>query len=473
MKPAVLLTSLVAITYLGQPAICLGAVSLVEHGTATHDRPTKLAKTAVEVSAIAKAITVGIITPNGNGSGILLQKQGDVYTILTAAHVVKDSRASYTILVPGGSSYQLIAGSIRRYQGDEDLAVLKFLSFSSYKLAELGDSNKLQRDMELYVAGFPRTTPGISTSYFEVQPGQVVANSKRASKNGYGLVYSNNTFPGLSGGPLLAADGKVVGIHGPGDREQNRQTRTMGAKTGFNVGIPIGRFAEIAQSLGVDLDGRVARIAKDNTQTADDYFVTANQKYDQQNYHGALADYDRVIALNPNFAEAYNNRGILKYERFNDPQGALADYNKSISLKPNYVLAHYNRALLKDDLNDHQGALADYGRSIFLNPYPYNADAHYKRGNLKKNKLNDPEGALEDYDRSILQNPRYGDVYYNRGLLKANELNRIPGAIGDFRIAASTFRANGQPQNRQLALDRLRELGAIENPGQTHRLQYP
>jgi tetratricopeptide (TPR) repeat protein len=461
MKPAVLLTSLVAIAYLGQPAICLGAVSLVEHGTATNDRPTKLAKTAVEVSAIAKAITVGIITPNGHGSGILLQKQGDVYTILTSAHVVKDRRASYTILVPGGSSYQLIAGSIRRYQGDEDLAVLKFLSFSSYKLAELGDSNQLRRGMDLYIAGFPNNTLRTTNSIFEVQPGQVVANSKRAFKNGYGLVYSNNTFLGMNGGPVLTADGKVVGVHGPGDREQNRQTRTIGAKTGFNVGIPIGQFAEISQSLGVNLDGRVARIAKDNTQTADDYFVAANQKYDQQNYHGALADYDRVIALNPNFAEAYNNRGILKYEKLNNPQRALADYNKAISLKPNYVLAHYNRALLKDDLNDRQGALADYNLAISLNPY--DADAYYKRGNLKKNKLNDPEGALDDYNRSIIHNPRHGDVNYSRGLLKANELNNIIGAMGDFCIAASIFRANGQTQNLQLALDRLRELGVSEN----------
>jgi hypothetical protein len=49
-----------------------------------------IAKSAVEVGTIATAITFEVKSSRDSkaGSGILLPQQGDVYTILTAAHVV-------------------------------------------------------------------------------------------------------------------------------------------------------------------------------------------------------------------------------------------------------------------------------------------------------------------------------------------------------------------------------------------------
>jgi tetratricopeptide (TPR) repeat protein/V8-like Glu-specific endopeptidase len=387
-------------------------------------QPAVLAKSATEVNDIAQAISVKISTTNGNGSGILLQKQGDVYTILTAAHVVKNERASYTITTPDGRTYQPIANSIRRYQGDVDLAVLKFRSSATYKLAELGDSNVLKGGMNIYVAGFPAPTKVITESVFVFREGKVSANSKRAFKDGYSLLYSNNTLSGMSGGPVLNEAGQVVGIHGKGDRDQ-------GIKTEFNAGIPIARFADIASGLGVETRTSLARTVQSSTLTADDYFVSANQKYGQGNYQGALTDYNQAITLNPNYAFAYHNRGNLKYQKLNDPQGALADYNRAIALNPNLAEAYAGRGLLKfEKLNDYQGALADYNRAIALNPNL--AEAYGNRGNLKYQKLNDYQGALADYNRVIATNPNLAEAYHNRGSLKYQKLNDLSGALQDF-----------------------------------------
>jgi predicted O-linked N-acetylglucosamine transferase (SPINDLY family) len=54
-----------------------------------------------------------------------------------------------------------------------------------------------------------------------------------------------------------------------------------------------------------------------------------------QRYQGALASYDRAIALKPDYAEAYNNRGnsLSELKRFEE---ALASYDKAIALKPDY-----------------------------------------------------------------------------------------------------------------------------------------
>jgi Flp pilus assembly protein TadD len=42
-----------------------------------------------------------------------------------------------------------------------------------------------------------------------------------------------------------------------------------------------------------------------------------------------LADYNQAIQINPNDAEAYNNRGVIYYN-LKDYAKALADYNQAI-----------------------------------------------------------------------------------------------------------------------------------------------
>jgi tetratricopeptide (TPR) repeat protein len=390
----------------------LTAVALVQN--------VALAKSATEIYKIAQAITVRIAVGAENGSGILLQRDGDVYTVLTAAHVLMGEAAGrLTIMTADNKSHRVI--EFRSYQGDVDLAIVKFRSNDSYRLAELGDSNNLAGGMNIYAAGFPAPTRVITTSVFASQPGQVVANSKRVFKDGYALLYNNPTLPGMSGGPILDEAGKVVAIHGRGDREQ-----VTNDKTGFNAGIPIARFADIASGLGVGTT--VARTVQSPILTVDDYLVSARQKNEKKDYQGALADYNQSITLKPDLAEAYSNRGLLK-KKLNDYRGALADYNQSITLKPDLALAYINRGFLKyEKLNDYQGALADYNQSIALEPDF--AVAYNNRGNLKK-KLNDVKGALADFNQSIALQPDFAEAYSNRGILKV-KLNNVKGALDDF-----------------------------------------
>jgi tetratricopeptide (TPR) repeat protein len=393
----------------------LTAVALVQN--------VAIAKSAPEINQIAQAITVRIAVGEGNGSGILLQRDGDVYTVLTAAHVLMGEAAErLAIMTADNKSHKVI--EVRSYQGDVDLAIVKFRSNDSYRLAELGDSNNLAGGMNIYAAGFPAPTRVITTSVFAFQPGQVVANSKRVFKDGYALLYNNPTLPGMSGGPILDEAGKVVAIHGRGDREQ-----VTNDKTGFNAGIPIARFADVASGLGVGTT--VARTVQSPILTADDYFVSAYQKNEKKDYQGALDDYNQSITLKPDDADAYYNRGNLKYQKLNDVKGALADYNQSIALKSDYALAYNNRGFLKyEKLNDVEGALADFNQLIALKPDL--AEAYVNRGNLKYQKLNDVKGALADFNQSITLKPDYALAYNNRGFLKYQKLNDVKGALADF-----------------------------------------
>ncbi|GAT63553.1 tetratricopeptide repeat protein [Paludibacter jiangxiensis] len=67
---------------------------------------------------------------------------------------------------------------------------------------------------------------------------------------------------------------------------------------------------------------------------------------DQEKYDGAIADYSKTIAINPNLAAAYNNRGLSLYNK-GEYEKAIADYDKAIQLNSEYADAYYNQGLAK------------------------------------------------------------------------------------------------------------------------------
>ena len=50
------------------------------------------------------------------------------------------------------------------------------------------------------------------------------------------------------------------------------------------------------------------------------------QKAIYKTIYGAIADYTKAIKLNPNYADAYYNRGVAK-SNLQDYDGAIADFN--------------------------------------------------------------------------------------------------------------------------------------------------
>jgi tetratricopeptide (TPR) repeat protein len=398
-------------------------------------QPASIAATAPEIAKTAKAITVQIIEPGSQGSGVILQRQGDTYTVLTAAHVVKNRSAAFTIATADGQKYPIVSDSIRLASTDIDLAVFKFRASGAYPTAKLGNSNALSEGMDLYVAGYPRTTEAIDKSVFLFRTGTVSANSTQALDKGYSLIYSNDTLPGMSGGAVLNQNGELVAIHGRGDRERTA-TGEFGQKTGFNLGIPINRFATIATNLGVNLGQKVATIPQAPTLKADDYFVLANQKYEKGDTRGALADYDRAIALKPDYAKAYKARATVKFGKLNDSQGALTDLDRSIQLEPNDSLVYALRGFLKyDKLKDNRGAIADLDRSIQLDPN--NGNAYTLRGGIKFQKLGDAQGALTDLNRAVALEPKSPEASLLRGILKYQSFNDSNGSLLDLNRAIS------------------------------------
>ena len=137
---------------------------------------------------------------------------------------------------------------------------------------------------------------------------------------------------------------------------------------------------------------------------------SGNNFYFNTNYQQAISEYTRAIEINPNFAEAYNNRGNAKFSMRNyqqaigdyqnalrlnkvdarlynnlgnvyliqqDYNAAIQEYTQAINLNPNLFSAYYNRALAYYNLRQFKNALPDAQRATALNPADVDAKKLY------------------------------------------------------------------------------------------------
>ena len=144
----------------------------------------------------------------------------------------------------------------------------------------------------------------------------------------------------------------------------------------------------------------------------------------------AIKEYTKAIRLNPEFAEAYFNRGIAKVKLHRSKE-AIYDFDEVIRLKPDYASAYFERGVEKTFVNRLEEGINDLDEAIRLKP-DY-AKAYFYRG-MAKAKLNSFEEAIKDYDKAIRFKPDYASAYFERGLAKV-ESNRLEEAIEDFTEA--------------------------------------
>jgi tetratricopeptide (TPR) repeat protein len=414
-----------------------------------------VAKTPTEIGRTAQAITVEIRQEgsNGVGSGILLQHQGDVYTVLTVGHVVKN-RSTFTVKTPDGEVHQSISNSIKFARNNIDLGVLKFRSNNSYSLAKIGSSSTLELGNQIYVGGFPAPTYAVGGGVFNFTEGRVIANANEINPLGYSLIYSSPTLNGMSGGPILNEAGELVAIHGLGDRVGKKGELK---KLGRNLGIAIETFGSEAVAMGIQLNQQINVLSQNQTLSASDYFLRASDKYDQKDFKGAITDYTKVIKIAPNNSDAYNNRGLARSKDSLCPDnpfvcsidfaGAIADYNKAISIDRKNPFFYSNRADAFKGIKKYQDAINDYTKAIAISPN--DSYFYFQRGTIYQ-LLQDKNSAIRDYKNSESKiNPSTASEYSWRGYVRFNYLQRYQGAIDDYTKAIEL-----DPGNATLYRDR-------------------
>lgn len=192
-----------------------------------------------EIEKIARMTTVRINTHGDQfaGSGVIVRKNTigtrTEYLVLSSAHVIDFKYRKQCIKLQKERLIEIEThdgqphiATIHKQSQDlcknGDLALLQFSSDTNnqYEVAQIADSNDVQKSATIYVSGFPCNSHNCKEN-ISIEKGTVSAKFTEALKYGYKIGYTAKTKIGTSGGSLLSEqNGKLIGIHGRGQSNE-------------------------------------------------------------------------------------------------------------------------------------------------------------------------------------------------------------------------------------------------------------
>jgi tetratricopeptide (TPR) repeat protein/S1-C subfamily serine protease len=455
---------------------------------------------AAQVDQIAQQTTLLIKSTNsGNGSGVIVAKQGQTYIVLTAGHVVTNPD-TYQVVTPDGKQYPISPSQIQKFEG-VDLALVRFDSSAAYTVATLADYYIGIEDRPLsFVSGFPgvsATKTGKHTrkltagTAFSPAMTLIAAQNSYSVANGYELVYSNLSYAGMSGGPVFDHLGRVIGINTAAEAEVtiNQAGQETELNLGRSLGVPIRTFLGLAPKANLspqlmkvvttappklsaaEIDSIQQSLlpAQPPAQNASEleWLNYGNELWRLRKYQNAVTAFDRAIQIKPDFYQAYYAKGVA-LDAQDQYQAAVATYDRVTQINPKFYEAWRQRAVVLDSLKQYPAALESISRAIQLQPDDpilymrqgqlYLALSRYSEADqafsqaikLRPNtfsygfraqsrfNLKDYRGALADYSRQVELQPNDYFAYSGRGTINIL-LGNSAAAIADLTKAIELF----------------------------------
>jgi S1-C subfamily serine protease len=207
---AICITSLLISLPIQLASNCLAA-AIPHTSDPLGNQPSQLSET--QITERARLITVKVISGKSWGSGILVQKRGKFYAVLTNNHVLQPGK-QIKILTSDGRVHQASRYKAANFS-NKDLALLQFSSDKpSYTLAILGVSAQIMVGEDVFAAGFPFEEGAKQDKGFQFTSGKVALVSDQILEEGYQIGYTNKIVVGMSGGPVLNSWGELVAING-------------------------------------------------------------------------------------------------------------------------------------------------------------------------------------------------------------------------------------------------------------------
>lgn len=456
------------------------------------------------VSKTAQAITVRVEGAT-QGSGVLVQREGNRYTVLTAWHVLAGQNPGEELYVetPDHRKYLVDLNRVVRLPGI-DAAQFTFISDRDYKIAKVRSFNTSDTDQHLAVSGFPSLGGG----GFKLVLAPLLANASSNFPDCSQIYYyTDETRTGMSGGGIFSLQGELLGIHALGrpDELKTRQNNFL-VKAKIGSGISLSCLQDSARTTSTsrtitpvtpdDYFVTIDRMPKDakyneviqlaskglalSTRAATRGFLyiwRGNSKQSMGDLNGAIEDfenalaifggrdpqllynignaeslrgeyarainaYDQALTSDPSFASAYLNQGNA-FASLGRFNDAILRYNQAIRLNPTMTEAIQNRGAMKLNMGDDTAAESDFKAVIHIDPLSKDAAiAHYNLGKILYHN-NDSIGAIREFSAAVSIDPGYTDPLAARGVVK-NRLGDKGGACIDFLDSANLGNAAGK-----------------------------
>ena len=196
-------------------------------------------------------------------------------------------------------------------------------------------------------------------------------------------------------------------------------------------------------------------LSKSDTDAAQILRTYVKATASQGDYTAAIALLDRLIAICPDNAADYNNRGLMYY-RCDHMMEALSDLTRALEIDPNLDRAYNNRANCHAALGNLTQAIDDYDSALDLNPA--NLRAWINQG-IAFRELGMYDLALENFDITLI----IGDSLQARIYAERGRTYHLQGdwncAVADYQTALKFLSEQPKQTNLELKvkawLDRL------------------
>jgi tetratricopeptide (TPR) repeat protein len=446
------------------------------------------------VDDIAQQITVRIEDKDGNGSGVIIGREGNTYTAITAAHIVGEKQ-EYSLITPSQERIALKAKQITILNKDLDIALVKFTSTQNYRTAELANYQFRQKDW-VFTPGFPGidSTKRRYLSIGEIQnreQTEFLVKDRSTLRNGNNLIYTNLSLPGMGGGAVLDRQGRLVGINiGSEDvniiNENTYQVEQI--YFGYAIGMSTSTIlAALNQSQIPTAQLKIAtapapNLALGERQKIKQYQLAAlsapsqnssakqwldygNLLWRSSQHQQAIMAFDRSISSlqtgtsssnKEQLKLAYIGKGLALKEQ-NQHQQAVTAFRAAIAIDSQFIQGWRYQGQSLSKLQQYPQALISYQKAINLDPQ--NFVLLIEEGDVLNNLKRYP-AAVDAYSRSIELQPKYPWAYNRRsgGYIVLKQYSK---AKTDLEQAARLFQADGDRSNYQAAMKSLKQLAQL------------
>lgn len=193
------------------------------------------------LSEKAKTFTVRI-DGTGDGSGAIIGRRENIYTVLTNWHVVSSSGV-YQITTIDRQSHTVIK---KQKLPNLDLAILTFESTRNYAVAPLGNSNTVRQTVALAISGYPSKAVTITKQRsHQFLPNQPISGllPEGDIEGGYTFTIQGTTLPGMSGSPIINGKAEIIAVYG-----------AASALGQLIYAIPINKAKQAANQAGIPIN---------------------------------------------------------------------------------------------------------------------------------------------------------------------------------------------------------------------------
>nr|WP_279355738.1 tetratricopeptide repeat protein [Fundidesulfovibrio agrisoli] len=227
------------------------------------------------------------------------------------------------------------------------------------------------------------------------------------------------------------------------DFEQVTQRNSRSATAWFNLGTAAYKLNKADRAVeyftqALSLDGSMLK-AYNNRGLA---YLSLGQN------EKALNDFNMALRLseNRNFEGLFNR--AIAYQRLKDFDRALADYDKLLSLQVDFAPALANKAEIYWTIKRFPDARKALDAAVKASPR--DPDLYYNRAIILE-QLNDVQGALQDYAQALYLKSNFAEAYYNRGLLLMRTNNPNKGCE-DLSVACMLGLCERYDESKKLGL---------------------